>query len=75
MVELTQIAKCSLRIVWTSLSARKCIPLAHKHVRILRTKDGARVSTILATKVIFMFSLVASHGKYVFRIEESVSIY
>ena len=43
MVELMQMVKYSLRIVWTSLSARKCISRAHKHVRALRTKDGANV--------------------------------
>ena len=47
MVELTQIAKYSLRIGWTLPSARRCVSRARKHVRVLRTKDGARVSIIL----------------------------
>ena len=65
MVELTQIAKCSLRIVWTLLSARRCVSRAHKQVRTLRTKDGARVSIILARKGIFMFSCAVSmHLEY-----------
>ena len=64
MVELTQIAKCSLCIVWTLLSARRHVSRAHKHVSILRTKVGACVSIILVMKVIFMFSHVASLGKY-----------
>ena len=63
MVELTQITKCSLRIVWTSPSARRCISHAH-------FKDKGW-STCLhyfqAMKVIFVFSLVASVGKYAFR--------
>ena len=42
---------------------------AHKHLHVLRTKDGARVSIILVTKVIFMFSRVASLGRYTFRIQ------
>ena len=44
MVELMQITKCSLRIVWTLPSARRCISRGHKHVHVLRTKDGAHVS-------------------------------
>ena len=46
MVELRQITKCSLCIVWTSPSARRRVLLAHKHVRVLRTKDGAHVFII-----------------------------
>ena len=57
MVALTQIAKCSLRIVWTSLSARICVSHAHKHMHVLRTKDGARVSIILVNKVISYLQL------------------
>ena len=38
MVELTHIAKC---LLWRSLSARRCVSCAHKHVHVLRTKDGA----------------------------------
>ena len=53
----------------TSLSARRCVSRAHKHVRVLRTKNGVCVSIILATKVTFMFSLVASLGKYAFRMQ------
>ena len=67
MAELMQIAKYSLCIVWTSPSARIHVSRAHKHVRILRTKDGARVfiTYFLAIKVIFVLSLVASLGKYI----------
>ena len=39
------------------------------HVRTLRTMDGARVSTNLGTMVIFVLSLMASLGKYAFRIQ------
>ena len=70
MVELMQIAKCSLRIVWMSLSARRRVSCVHKHVCVLRTKDGAHVSIILAMKVIFVLSRVASLGKYAFRIQK-----
>ena len=59
-VELTQIS--SLHIVCMSLTARKRVSCAHKHVHVLRTKDGARV-------FIFVFSLVASLGKYALRIQ------
>ena len=69
MVELTQVAKFSLHIVWTPPSARKRVLCAHKQVCVLRTKNGARVSIILATKVIFMYSLVALLAKYAFRIQ------
>ena len=56
-----------LHIVWTSPSARRRISRAHKHARVLRTKDRACVYYFQATKVIFVFSLVASVGKYAFR--------
>jgi len=69
MVELMQIVKCYLCIVCTLPSARRFISHAHKRMRVLRTKDGAHVSIILATKVIVVISLVASLGKYVFRIQ------
>ena len=56
MVELTQITKCSLRIVWTSPSARRRVSRAHKHVRILKTKDGARVSIIFKRRRLYLCS-------------------
>ena len=71
MVELTQIAKCYLPIVCTLPSARRLISRAHKRMHVLRTKDGAHVSIILVMKVIVVISLVASLGKYAFRIQNS----
>ena len=56
---MAQIVKCSLCIVWTSPSVRRCVSCGHKHVRIFKTY-------IQATKVIFVFSLVGSLGLYMF---------
>ena len=47
--------------------SQKTLSRAHKHMRVLRTKDGARVYYFQVMKVIFVFSLVASVGKYAFR--------
>ena len=70
MVELTHIVKYSLRIVWMSLSARRRVSRAHQLVCVLRTKDGACFFNFyLVMKVIYMFSRVASYGKYSFRIQ------
>ena len=74
MVELTQIAKCSLCIVWTSPSAKRRVSCAHKHVRVLRTGWRTCLYYFQATKVIFVFSLMALLGKYAFR-KQSLSIY
>ena len=68
IVGLTKIAKFSLRIVWMLPSSRRRISHAHTHVRVLRTTEVARVSIILATEVLFTFILMASLGKYAFRI-------
>ena len=68
------ISKCSLRIVRTStlLSARRCVSCANRHFCVLRTMEGPRVSIVLA---ILVFRLVASLGKYAFRIEYRIRIY
>ena len=42
---------------------------AHRHVSALRTMKEACVSIILATRVIFIFSLMASLGMHAFRIQ------
>ena len=59
------------RIIFAStiLPARRLLSRAYRHLRVLRTMEGVRVSIVLATKVILIFSLVASLGKYVFRIQ------
>ena len=46
MIELRKIVKCFLYLVWTSPLARRRVSRAHKHLCVLRTKDGARVSII-----------------------------
>ena len=51
-------------LVWTLT-----IPPARRLV--WRAMEGARVSIVLATKIILVFSLVASLGKYTFRIQNS----
>ena len=43
---------------------------AHRQMHVLRTTtEGASVSIALTTKVILVFSLVASLGKHAFRIK------
>ena len=54
-------AKCSLFIVSTSLTARKRISRASKHVRVLRTKDGARVSIIFLRRGLYSCSASWPH--------------
>ena len=61
MVELTQIVQCSLRIVWMSPSARRRVSHAHKHVRILRTKDEARASIIFKQRRLYSYSASWPH--------------
>ena len=60
------LAKCSTRIVRTSTtpSARRRVSRVNRDLCVLRTIEGPRVSIVLATKVILVFSLVASLGKY-----------
>ena len=53
----------------TILPARRLILHAHRHLRVVRTMERTHVSIVLATKVILVFSLVASLGKYAFRIQ------
>ena len=53
----------------TILSARRRISRAHRYMRILRTTEGAHVSIVLVTKVILIFSVMASLAKYTFRIQ------
>ena len=38
-------------------------------MHVLRTKDAAHLFIFLAIKVIFVFSCVASFGKYAFRLQ------
>ena len=59
------------RIIFASLlpPARRLVSHANRHLHVLRTMKGAHVSIVLATKVILVFSLVASLGKYAFRIQ------
>ena len=67
-VYFTWIANCSLRIVHTSAipSARRRVSRAKRHLCVLRTKEGPRVSIVVATKAILIFTFVASLGKYAF---------
>ena len=60
-------------LVWTLIipPARRLVWRAYGRLRALRTMEGACVSIVLATKVILVFSLVASLGKYTFRIQNS----
>ena len=64
-------------LVWTLTipPARRLVWRAYGRLHVLRTMEGARVSIVLATKartkVILVFSLVASLGKYTFRIQNS----
>ena len=60
-------------LLWTLTipPARRLVWRAYGHLRVLRTMEGARVSIVLAMKVILVFSLVASLGKYTFRIQNS----
>ena len=60
-------------LVWTLTipPARRLVWRAYGHLCVLRTMEGARVSIVLAMKVILVFSLVASLGKYTFRIQNS----
>ena len=64
------IVKYFLRIVWTSTvpPAMRLVSRAHRHFCVLRTMEGVHVSIVLAMKVILVFSLMATLGKYVFRI-------
>ena len=59
--------------VFSSYSAdvdtRRCVSRANRHLCVLRTMEGPRVSIVLAMKVILVFSLVTSLGKY--RIENA----
>ena len=48
---------------------RRHVSVANGYVCCLRTTEGAKVSTVLGTKVILICSLVASLGKYAFRIQ------
>ena len=61
VVELTQTVKCFLHKVCTSLSARKRVSRAHKHVRVLRTKDVARVSIIFLCRGLYSCSASWPH--------------
>ena len=60
-------------LVWTLTipPARRLVWCAYGHLRVLRTMEGAHVSIVLAMKIILVFSLVASLGKYTFRIQNS----
>ena len=52
--------------MWTLTipSARRRVSHANRDLCVLRTIEGPRVSIVLATTVILVFSLVASLGKY-----------
>ena len=53
----------------TILSARRRASCAHRYVHVLRTTKGGCVSIVLATKVVLVFSRVASLSKYALRIQ------
>ena len=57
VVELMQKrSACSLHKVCMSLSARKRVSHAHKHVRVSRIKDGACVSIIFLRQGLYSCS-------------------
>ena len=64
MVELTQLAKRSLRIVWTSLSARIRVSCAHKHMF-----EDKGWSTCIYYSSDEGYIRLASFSKYAFRIQ------
>ena len=74
MVDFTQIAKCSRRIVWTLPPARRRVLHVHKHMRVLRTKYGARVLIIFLLRRLYLCSALWPH-LLALRLEYRVRMY
>ena len=51
--------------------ARRRVSCAHRRVRVLRTMKGARAPLFQPWRCILVFRLVATLGKYAFRIQNA----